>query len=122
MKFPENIVPTAQTQVALQNPAGRFFVYLLHFENPLQKSNGRCAGHYIGLTGNVAKRLNTHAKGNGNGLVKAALMRGKIVVVKLWQQDGHFEQKLKAAKNASLLCPICRQKKGLSVNKKSIKK
>lgn len=112
MKFPEKAILTAQSQVALQN-AGRFCVYLLHFTEPIQKSGNNSAGHYIGLTGNVTRRMNAHAAGKGNGLVKAAFDKGNVVVVKLWQQDGHFEQKLKRRKNARRICPICRQRDGL---------
>jgi predicted GIY-YIG superfamily endonuclease len=122
MKFTEKAILTAQTQVALQNPAGRFFVYLLHFNEPLLQKKGKYAGHYIGLTNNVAKRLGTHAAGNGNGLVKAAMARGKVVVVRLWEQDGHFERKLKRRKNARRLCPICRQADGLKPNAKLYQK
>jgi predicted GIY-YIG superfamily endonuclease len=113
MKLTEKAVLTAQTQVALQNLAGRFCVYLLHFTEPLSQAKGKQVGHYIGLTNNVARRLGVHARGTGNGLVKAAMTRGKVVVVRLWEQDGHFERKLKKRKNARRLCPICRQKDGL---------
>lgn len=115
MSFPHNVTITAQMQIALSTSTAPFVVYLLHFSSPVPKKNAKCL-HYLGLTSDVAKRLKRHAAGAGSGLVRAALDRGEVVLVELWEQDGNFERKLKKRKNAGGICPICRQRDGLKPN------
>lgn len=82
-------------------------VYLLHFERPL-----RHAQHYIGSTPDhgLERRMREHATGRGAKLT-AAVARAKIpmTLARLWYSpDRRHETKLKAAKNARSLCPVCR--------------
>jgi predicted GIY-YIG superfamily endonuclease len=106
MSFPKQVTLTAQMQIALGEIAGDYCVYLLHFTEPVQTK--RCEiKHYLGLTKNVEKRFKKHASGQGNGLVKAALDRGEIVLVGLWKQDGNFERKVKNLKKSKKFCPVC---------------
>lgn len=82
-------------------------VYLLHFERPLKH-----AQHYIGSTPDhgLERRMREHATGQGAKLT-AAVARAKIpmTLARLWYSpDRRQETKLKAAKNARSLCPVCR--------------
>ncbi len=91
-------------------------VYLLHFRRPFGPQGSRQqAKHYLGVTGNLGKRLRHHSKGTGAVLlrhVKAAGIRWQLA--RTWDiPEGYtsreFEIKLKARGGRSRLCPICRQ-------------
>ncbi len=80
-------------------------VYLIHFHRKLNR-----AGHYIGYTDNLEKRLLCHKSGNGSKLMKAVVVAGiSWEVVRVWENvDRHFERRLKNQKNSPKLCPICK--------------
>lgn len=113
-KFPATCSITEQAQVALSEAQG-CYTYLLHFDSPVPKGGGQSsAGHYIGMTNDMARRLNQHVLGrktSGSGLVSMAMKRGTVIVVRIWPQDGHFEQYIKARRNNKRLCPICKDDK-----------
>lgn len=81
-------------------------VYLLHFD-----PRYRHAGHYLGYTEDVVSRFHLHLRGRGSPLVKAAVRGGcKIVLVRLWNEDGNAEQELKRSGSRARLCPVCNPK------------
>jgi len=86
-------------------------VYLLHFHRPY-----RHAGHYIGWSRFLEKRLRHHERGTGARLMAAVSRAGiTYTVARTWEgRDRNFERKLKNRKRAADLCPICREnrKKG----------
>jgi predicted GIY-YIG superfamily endonuclease len=108
--FPQNLTITAQAQVALDEQDGAFVVYLAHFAVPIERKTGKVR-HYIGLTKNVLNRFTAHANGTGNGLMRKAFQQGEVILVRIWKQDGVFEQKLKRRKSAKIFCPICNPNK-----------
>jgi predicted GIY-YIG superfamily endonuclease len=79
-------------------------LYLLHFS-----PRYRHAGHYLGFTQNLAKRFARHLEGKGSPLVKAAVGNGsKIVLVRVWAEDGNAEQEIKRVVGSrARLCPVC---------------
>lgn len=82
-------------------------VYLLHFD---RKISGH-AGHYIGFSTKLEKRLEAHENGSGARLVEVATERGiRFELVRTWRRATRtFERQLKNRKNAARLCPICRE-------------
>ncbi len=79
-------------------------LYLLHFDPPY-----RHAGHYLGYTQDILKRFRLHLDGRGSPLVKAAVKSGsKIVLVRIWAEDGNAEQEIKRVVGSrARLCPLC---------------
>jgi predicted GIY-YIG superfamily endonuclease len=66
-------------------------LYLLHFD-----PRYRHAGHYLGYTEDLPKRFALHIQGKGSPLVKAAVNNGsRIVLVRVWDEDGNAEQEIK---------------------------
>ena len=93
-------------------------LYLLHFDPPY-----RHAGHYLGYTEDVPKRFALHVKGKGSPLVKAAVNNGsRIVLVRLWAEDGNAEQEIKRSVGSrARLCPLCNPNaKGVMRSYKSV--
>jgi len=82
-------------------------VYLLHFDRPLHH-----AGHYVGFTNNLEKRIETHRHGNGSRLVRAIIKNGNdFVVARTWDDgDRSLERHIKNQKNGPRFCPICQSK------------
>ena len=82
-------------------------LYLLHFDPRYLH-----AGHYLGYTHDVAKRFALHLRGRGSPLVKAAVNNGsKIVLVRIWEEDGNAEQEIKRVIGSrARLCPLCNPK------------
>jgi predicted GIY-YIG superfamily endonuclease len=87
--------------------------YLIHFLHPLGNPNsprGR-ASHYIGFSEyDLAARLERHRAGNGSKIM-AAVTKQQIpwVLTRTWEGGSRdLERKLKARKQASAFCPICR--------------
>jgi predicted GIY-YIG superfamily endonuclease len=81
-------------------------LYLLHFSPPY-----RHAGHYLGYTQDLIKRLALHLRGRGSPLVRAAVKNGsKVVLVRLWNEDGNAEQEIKRTGSRARLCPLCNPK------------
>ena len=84
-------------------------VYLVHLETRLGSShpNGS-AGHYIGMTVNLAQRLAQHRDGVGARMLAAANERGiGYTVVRTWPGGRERERQLKRQRNAPRLCPAC---------------
>ena len=90
-------------------------VYLIHFSKKFYH-----AQHYIGYTDlPVEDRLKRHEANDGARILKAVRLAGiDYEVVKIWEGvDRAFERRLKNQKNASRLCPVCRElKKGAKVD------
>jgi predicted GIY-YIG superfamily endonuclease len=82
-------------------------LYLLHFDPRYLH-----AGHYLGYTHDVVKRFALHLRGKGSPLVKAAVNNGsKIVLVRIWAEDGNAEQEIKRVVGSrARLCPLCNPK------------
>lgn len=82
------------------------YIYLIHLSAPISP-NHTCQ-HYTGSAENLRGRFWHHRRGTGAALLKAAIERGiDFKVVRVWKDDRHREQKIKARKNAPLLCPVC---------------
>lgn len=79
-------------------------VYLLHFE-PRYKH----AGHYIGYTDYLKRRVAHHREGRGATLTRYAARAGcELVVARVWKKaDRALEKKLKHSGHHSRLCPLC---------------
>ena len=75
--------------------------YLIHLDQPYFH-----AGHYVGYSDDIARRVETHRKGQGSPLLAAALMAGiDFRVVRIWPgADRHFERQLHN-RHGSRLCP-----------------
>jgi predicted GIY-YIG superfamily endonuclease len=82
-------------------------LYLLHFDPRYLH-----AGHYLGYTQDLMKRFNLHLRGKGSPLVRAAVKNGsKVVLVRLWNEDGNAEQEIKRVVGSrARLCPVCNPK------------
>ena len=80
-------------------------VYLIHFQQRY-----RHAGHYLGWTDDLDKRLGQHRAGNGARLMEVVSLAGIAwKVVKVWRGNRAYERLLKKRKNAPRrLCPVCR--------------
>jgi|SRR5581483_10037482 len=85
-------------------------VYLLCFSRPY-----RHARHYLGYAGNLQRRLARHRKGTGARLLEVITAAGiDWKLVRVWEDgDRTLERRLKKRKNASRLCPCCRQVMGI---------
>jgi hypothetical protein len=98
-------------------------VYLIHFEIKFKHCQ-----HYIGFSGSKSlfkKRIAHHLANSGSRLLRAVNLAGIAwSVVRTWDDmDGNFERQLKKRKNASRLCPICKQlKKDKKKNENKSKK
>lgn len=83
------------------------FVYILHFDTPLAH-----AQHYVGMTGNLATRLQAHASGHGANITEELFNNSMP-----WVLGGLFqttptnarrvERDLKKSKNICRYCDIC---------------
>ena len=83
-------------------------VYLLHFDKKLKH-----AGHYMGWTTDLKKRLREHRSGRRERCVLTSVLCFKGIgwrVVRLWDGPLSFEKELKRKKNNRLLCPVCNVK------------
>ncbi|MGH9849024.1 MAG: GIY-YIG nuclease family protein [Blastocatellia bacterium] len=84
-------------------------VYLIHFNKRY-----RHAGHYIGFTTNLDKRITDHLCGMGARLLEVITAAGiEWKLARTWQGDRYLERKLKRRKDAPHICPICAGKKAL---------
>lgn len=82
-------------------------VYLIHLDEKMSH-----AQHYIGWTQSektLQARVDHHKAGCGSRFLRAAALTGiEFSVVRVWNDgDKHFERRLKNAKKASMLCPVC---------------
>jgi predicted GIY-YIG superfamily endonuclease len=83
-------------------------VYLIHFSHKLSH-----AGHYIGYSADIDKRIANHRAGkSGVALLNAVVKDGaKLHLVRVWHgADRGYERLLKKRKKASQLCPVCNPK------------
>jgi hypothetical protein len=84
--------------------------YLIHLDAKLGNpaSPRGQAGHYIGTTVNLERRLETHRAGLGARMLAAANERGIAYdVVRTWPGGRDFEKRIKRQRNAPRLCPAC---------------
>lgn len=92
----------------MSNPG---WVYLLHFEKPFKGTS-----HYIGWTSDFKKRMECHKKKKGARILRALVIAGiKFHCVRVWMENGHFEQRLKKQRNHKRYCPICSDLRGKKV-------
>jgi hypothetical protein len=90
-------------------PATDGVTYLIHLDRPLGSDHpkGR-AGHYLGTTVNLDRRLETHRAGKGSRMLAAAVQRGiGFSVVRTWPGGREVERQVKNRRNAPRLCPVC---------------
>jgi predicted GIY-YIG superfamily endonuclease len=96
-------------------------VYLLHLDKPLSRGTSKrgtplTAGHYIGFTDDLVGRILDHLDGRGARFTQVCVLRGvELTLARTW--DGApraFERRLKNAKYAPKLCPICNPKTALN--------
>ncbi|HUX78059.1 MAG TPA: endonuclease [Anaerolineae bacterium] len=79
-------------------------VYLVHFE---RRVSGH-AGHYLGYTEDLARRLSEHRAGRGARLTEVCKERGiGFTVARIWLGGRELERRLKRRKDGPRLCPIC---------------
>lgn len=80
-------------------------VYLIHFSRPL----GR-ARHYLGWSSDIDKRYADHVSGRGARIMAAVVRAGiSTELVRRWEEPRSFESELKARRDTSKLCPLCRE-------------
>ena len=79
-------------------------VYLLHFSRPY-----RHAGHYVGFTTDLERRLRQHRNGLTSPLVRCAVAEGiEIFLARTWKEvTVAFETWLHSGGHKNLACPIC---------------
>jgi predicted GIY-YIG superfamily endonuclease len=83
--------------------------YLIHLETRLGSDhpNGS-AGHYLGQTVDLDRRLAQHREGTGARILAAAIERGiDFEVVRTWPGGRDTERRLKRLRNSPRLCPRC---------------
>ena len=79
-------------------------VYLLHFNQRY-----RHAGHSIGSSTNLTKRLQEHAGGRGARLLAVIHAAGiSWVLAHTWEGGRERERQLKKQAGASRFCPLCK--------------
>lgn len=78
-------------------------VYLIHFEQKYKH-----AGHYLGYTNNLERRMKEHRDKVGARLIEVIENAGiDWKVVRVWDGDRDLEGRLKSRHNGPRLCPIC---------------
>lgn len=83
-------------------------VYIIHFSDKYHR-----AGHYIGYSKDIEKRIANHRKGkSGVALLNAVVRSGRqLHLVRVFKgADRGYERMLKRRKKASQLCPVCNPK------------
>lgn len=79
-------------------------VYLLHFGRRL-----RHAGHYLGWSPDIPRRVKRHLSGQGARLVAVVLGLGiPVELARTWEGERDLERRLKGRKASPRLCPLCR--------------
>jgi hypothetical protein len=83
--------------------------YLIHLDRKLGSDNPRGgAGHYLGTTINLDRRIETHRSGKGSRMLAYAASQGiGFDVVRVWDGGRDKERQLKRQRNAPRLCPVC---------------
>ena len=85
-------------------------VYLFHFNERLGH-----AGHYIGFTSDLPRRMSEHKRGHGTKIMRAIRRAGiGFVLARTWEGGREEERQLKARHNAPRLCPVCREAKAVA--------
>jgi len=81
-------------------------VYLIHFDRPFKH-----ARHYLGWALDLDARLEQHRNGQGARLLNAVNLAGITwSVARVWTSVPiQFERALKLRRDATTLCPTCRQ-------------
>ena len=80
-------------------------VYLLHFDRRYAH-----AGHYIGSTHNLERRVDEHRRGRGARLMEVVSQAGiDFTVSRTWEGDRKKERQLKNRGGARRICPLCKQ-------------
>jgi predicted GIY-YIG superfamily endonuclease len=84
-------------------------VYLVHLDQRLGTDHPKGgAGHYLGQTVDLDRRLAQHREGTGARILAAAVNRGiGFDVVRTWPGGREEERQLKRQHNAPKLCPRC---------------
>jgi hypothetical protein len=84
-------------------------VYLVHLQTKLGSAHPRGgAGHYLGTTIDLDRRLAQHRDGTGARMLAAAVERGiGFDVVRTWPGGRDKERALKRLRNSPRLCPRC---------------
>ena len=84
-------------------------VYLIHLDTKLGYSHPKGgAGHYLGATINLDRRLAQHREGTGARILAAAAERGiGFDVVRTWDGGRDVERQLKRQHNPRRMCPRC---------------
>ncbi|SRR6266511_5367266 len=85
-------------------------VYLIHF-----RKRYKHAGHYLGFTENLDKRITDHLCGMGARLMEVVTEANiDWKVSRTWRGDRNLERRLKRWHNAALLCPMCAGEEALN--------
>jgi predicted GIY-YIG superfamily endonuclease len=84
-------------------------VYLVHLDRKLGTDHPKGgAGHYLGTTINLDRRLAQHRDGTGARILAAAAARGiGFDVVRTWDGGRDVERQLKRQHNPRRMCPRC---------------
>lgn len=78
-------------------------VYLIHFETPYEH-----AGHYLGSTEDLPRRLHEHRTNRGAKLLAAVNRAGiSYSVVRTWKGGAFEEYRLKNLGGKARICPVC---------------
>lgn len=83
-------------------------VYLLHFTTPYKH-----AGHYLGWTVNLKKRLREHVNGNRSDCVLTSVVRAngsELILARTWRGPLALEKRFKRWHKNPQLCPICNKR------------
>lgn len=82
-------------------------LYMFHFHEKYYH-----AGHYLGCTDSISRRIHEHLTGTGNALIKEIVDAGIGFSVYIIDEDGDFyaEKLLKSQKNNKRFCPVCNSK------------
>ncbi len=85
-------------------------VYLIHFNRRLKH-----AGHYIGFTTDLDKRITDHLCGMGARLMEVINDAGiEWKIARTWRGDRKLERRLKNWNGAAKFCPICSGKAAMN--------
>lgn len=80
-------------------------VYILHFDQPYYH-----ARHYVGWSGNVIERVNSHLIGRGSKLVNAVVKSGiDFQIAATFDGTRADERRIKKMKNTKRYCPLCKE-------------
>jgi len=109
LKIRKDMVILCVTLLDLFWASQETYVYLVHFHEPIVRSNGVEVKHYVGSTIDPGFRFWQHEHNvNGSKLIKEANRRGIIWTVPImWKAGREFEQKLKREKHLARHCPLC---------------